>query len=93
MKREIVTLLGRVQGVGYRERVLQIAREYAVAGSVRNLRAGSLLEIDVEGDDAEVDAFVGAVQTRRPFLARIDIVHRQPAEPRGAVDFEMRATA
>jgi acylphosphatase len=92
MKREIVTLRGRVQGVGFRERVLQIAREYGVAGSVRNLRADGLLEIDVEGDDAEVDAFVDAVRTRRPSLARIDGIHRQPAEPRGAVDFELRAT-
>jgi acylphosphatase len=55
MKRAIVTLHGRVQGVGFRERVLQIARGHDVAGTVRNLRAGYLLEIDVEGEDGAVD--------------------------------------
>jgi hydrogenase maturation factor HypF (carbamoyltransferase family) len=92
MKREIVTLHGRVQGVGFRERVVQIARAHAVAGTVRNLRAGYLLEIDVEGDNGEVDAFVEGVLERRPFLARIDGVHRRPEEPRGVVGFELLAT-
>jgi acylphosphatase len=92
MKREIVTLRGRVQAVGFRERVLEIARHRAVAGTVRNLRAGHALEIDVEGDEAEVDAFVKAVIDGRPFFARIDVIDRRPAEPRGSTGFRLAAT-
>lgn len=92
MKREVITLHGRVQGVGFRERVVQIARDHAVAGTVRNLRAGYLLEIDVEGEASEVDAFVDGVIERRPYLARIDGVHRRPEQPRGVAGFELLAT-
>lgn len=92
MKREIVTLHGRVQGVGFRERVLQIARGHDVAGTVRNLRAGYLLEIDVEGEDGAVDAFIEDVIKRRPFLAKIDGVQRRPEELRGVAGFKLLAS-
>jgi acylphosphatase len=86
MKREIVLLHGRVQAVGYRERVMEIVRGYAVAGSVRNLRSGAL-EIDAEGDDDAVDGFIAAVIDERPSFARIDHVERRPATPTGLTDF------
>jgi acylphosphatase len=86
MKREIVTLLGRVQGVGYRERVIDIARGRAIAGSVRNLRSGAL-EVDVEGDDGAVDAFVAALVTEAPQFARVEDVLRRSASPAGARGF------
>ena len=60
--RELVVLQGRVQGVGLRERVLQVARGYDVAGTVRNLRAGDAVEIDVEGEQSGIDAFVADLE-------------------------------
>jgi hydrogenase maturation factor HypF (carbamoyltransferase family) len=92
VKREIVTLRGRVQGVGFRERVIEVACAHRVAGTVRNLGAGNALEIDVEGDDLAVEAFVAAVVEKRPFFARIDTVERRPADLRGVSGFARAPT-
>ena len=92
MKREIVVLHGRVQGVGFRERVLEIAGAHDVAGSVRNLASGKALEIDVEGDSLAVDAFIAAVIAKPPFFARIDHIERRPATPRGVLGFSRAPT-
>jgi acylphosphatase len=91
MKREVVVLTGRVQAVGFRECVLDTARRFPVAGTVRNLRSG-MLEIDAEGDDADVDAFIAAVLAEPPALARIDHVVRRSATPNGATGFRRVAT-
>lgn len=92
MKRDLVTLSGRVQGVGFRDYVLHVARRYPVAGTVRNVRDGARVEIDVEGRAEDVDAFVAAVlgETRAP--ARIDDVRRIPAVPRGVTGFRREAS-
>lgn len=92
MKRELVTLSGRVQGVGFRDRVLRTARRYLVAGTVRNRLDRERLEIDVEGPDDEVDAFVDDVLTNPPRMARVDRVERLGATPRGAIDFQEGST-
>jgi acylphosphatase len=92
MKRELVTLRGRVQGVGFRERVIEIARAHGVAGSVRNITAGRALEIDVEGSERAVDAFIAAAVAGRPYFARVDHLERRSLEPRGITGFERAAT-
>ena len=58
-KRVIYT--GRVQGVGFRVTARQLAREYAVAGEVRNLPDGRV-ELIAQGEPDEVATFLGAVQ-------------------------------
>jgi acylphosphatase len=80
--RTIVTLSGRVQGVGFRYTVMRIARRHDVAGTVRNLRAGERVEVDAEGPADVVDAFIDDVLARPPRGARIDGVERRTAEPR-----------
>ena len=60
---ETVHFSGRVQGVGFRYTVLQIAREFEVAGYVRNLPDGRVC-IEAEGDTREVGAFVAAIEER-----------------------------
>src|ERR1700694_5247311 len=87
MTRTIVTLAGRVHGVGFRYTVLQLARRRAVAGTVRNLRAGERVEIDVEGEADQVEAFLDDVLTNPPPHARIEHVDRRTAEPRGLRGF------
>jgi acylphosphatase len=87
VKREVVVLHGRVQGVGFRERVLEIARRHPIAGSVRNLRDGATLEIDVEGDDAVVDRFVADVLEHPPYFGAVESVSREPRDARGASGF------
>jgi acylphosphatase len=90
--REIVILSGRVQGVGFRDRVSEIARRFAVAGTVRNVVAGSRLEIDVEGADEEVKAFLAAVLAGPPRAADVQHVERRSAVPRGVRSFHQEAT-
>lgn len=82
MTRTIVTLSGRVQGVGFRYTVMRIAKRYDVAGTVRNLRDGERVEIDAEGEADVVDAFVENILEQPPRGARIDGIQRRSAEPR-----------
>ena len=50
---------GRVQGVGFRWTTLQIAKEFEVTGTVRNLRDGRV-QLDVCG--LEVQQFLEAIR-------------------------------
>ena len=93
MTRTIATIRGLVQNVGFRYTVLHIARRYAVAGTVRNLRAGRCVEIDAEGEPAAVDAFIDDVLAHPPSGARVDGVERSAAEPRGLRTFTSAETA
>ncbi|HYD84202.1 MAG TPA: acylphosphatase [Opitutus sp.] len=60
---EIVYFSGRVQGVGFRYTTLQIAREFEVAGYVRNLVDGRV-QVEAEGRATEVEAFIAAIEER-----------------------------
>lgn len=51
---------GRVQGVGFRDTARTIARDFAVGGFVRNLPDGRV-HLIVEGEEAEVSGFLGAL--------------------------------
>ncbi len=51
---------GRVQGVGFRYSVKQIASGYEVTGWVRNLPDGRV-ELAVSGAHEEVEAFIEAI--------------------------------
>lgn len=60
---ESVFFTGHVQGVGFRYAVLQVAREFEVAGYVCNLADGRV-QLEAEGSVADVGAFVEAVQEK-----------------------------
>lgn len=60
---ESVYFSGHVQGVGFRYAVLQVAKEFEVAGAVLNLTDGRV-QLEAEGEEEEVKAFVAAVQDR-----------------------------
>ncbi len=51
---------GRVQGVGFRWTVKNIARGFEVTGWVRNLPDGRV-ELQAQGDAEEVTAFIEAI--------------------------------
>lgn len=63
MHHESVFFSGHVQGVGFRYSVLQVAREFDVAGYVRNLLDGRV-QLEAEGRREDVDAFVAAVEEK-----------------------------
>ena len=52
---------GRVQGVGFRYSVRQIAKGFDVTGWVRN-RPDGRVELQVSGEDEEVNAFLEAIR-------------------------------
>ncbi|MGH7662574.1 MAG: acylphosphatase [Vulcanimicrobiaceae bacterium] len=79
---------GRVQGVGFRYTVMKIAARFEVAGTVRNLPSGAV-EIDAEGDDAELSRFISAVLENPPRSAHLDKVNEREAEPRYVSGFEV----
>jgi acylphosphatase len=60
---EAAYFTGRVQGVGFRYTALQVAREFEVSGFVSNLEDGRV-QLEAEGTQQEVDAFIAAVQER-----------------------------
>lgn len=60
---------GRVQGVGFRFKTTQVAREYEVSGTVRNLEDGRVF-LEAEGAEAEVRAFLADLEHRMGHFIR-----------------------
>jgi len=54
---------GLVQGVGFRQTVIQIAQRFELYGRVKNLPNGTV-ELSAEGDKEKVDSFLKLVQDR-----------------------------
>ena len=63
-------LRGRVQGVGMRPCVAELARALELAGQVRNDAGGVVIEI--EGPLARLDRFVERLTAEAPAAARIE---------------------
>jgi acylphosphatase len=69
---EAAYFTGRVQGVGFRYAVLQVAREFEVSGYVSNLPDGRVV-LEAEGKPGEVDAFIAAVHERmQGYVRKVD---------------------
>jgi acylphosphatase len=60
---ETVFFTGHVQGVGFRYSVLQVAKEFEVAGYVSNLADGRV-QLEAEGAANEISAFVDAIEEK-----------------------------
>ncbi|MCW3056786.1 MAG: Carbamoyltransferase [Solirubrobacterales bacterium] len=71
---------GTVQGVGFRPFVYRLASELALAGWVRNDARG--VEVEVEGEEEAVEAFLARIPREAPPLARVEAVRceRRPAQ-------------
>lgn len=82
-----VTVKGRVQGVGFRPFIFQIAKEFSITGTVQNNMDG--VRIRAEGGERELQSFIAAITTRPPRLARIDGVVAEEEEPAGFQEFKI----
>jgi acylphosphatase len=88
----LLVIRGRVQGVGYRYAMVEVASAFHVAGWVRNRRDGSV-EAFLQGDAAAVEALI-AWSRRGPPAAQVQGVAVTAAEiTSGIVDFSHRPTA
>ena len=90
MLRYTIIFRGRVQGVGFRFTAQRVAERHAVSGWVRNEPDGTVRCV-AEGEPAELDRFVAAVQ--KAMAANLDAtdIAKEPAagEPAG---FSIRYT-
>ena len=86
-----VTIRGRVQGVGYRDALVDAASAFGVCGWVRNRGDGSV-EALIQGDDAAVERLLAWCR-RGPPAARVTEIKTLDVAPDPAiVAFERRPT-
>jgi len=73
----LITVLGVVQGVGYRPFVARLADELGITGTVRN--SGGNVHIIAQGDQTQLDLFVRTLSERRPPDADVIQILTEPA--------------
>ena len=81
---------GIVQGVGFRPFVHGLAARHGLAGHVRN--AGSVVEVEVEGDGGAIAAFAEALVIEAPAAARVDGLRQTCCAPLGQSRFRIAAS-
>ena len=87
MTRLHLTVTGRVQGVGYRWFVRQLAASLSLSGWVRNRDDGSV-EAEAEGETEVLSAFMSQLRTGNP-AARVDSIETRPVPPKGETGFRI----
>lgn len=85
-----LVIAGRVQGVGYRDWMVEAAAALGVSGWVRN-RLDGTVEAVVHGPAAAVEELLRACRYG-PRFARVDTIEEAPAEPEGAPGFRRLPT-
>jgi acylphosphatase len=73
-----LTISGRVQGVGYRDWMINTARRLGLTGWVRN-RSDGAVEALIVGDDTAVGEMIDTCR-RGPTMARVDNVDIEPVD-------------
>jgi hydrogenase maturation protein HypF len=87
MTRVEVRVEGIVQGVGFRPFVYGLATRLGLSGWVANDARGVVLE--VEGREGDIGAFLAALESEAPPLARIDEVAHRPIALREEAGFRI----
>jgi hydrogenase maturation protein HypF len=90
MERQLITLSGLVQGVGFRAFVHGLATELGLTGFVRN--DGPDVVMEVEGPAESLEQFRRRVVAEGPRRARIDRVDVQSIQPGGSRGFGIQPT-
>ena len=85
-----VDITGIVQGVGFRPFVYRLAHRLGLLGWVRNTSAG--VEIEVDGTQPSLDAFVQGLRDQAPPIARIETLVAQARSAQGFQRFEIVAS-
>ncbi len=90
MERRAIRVRGIVQGVGFRPFVYGLAQRLDLRGFVRN-QAGTVL-IEVEGESASLEDFLGELVRTPPPMAQIDGVGWEPRSLQGDRRFRIEAS-
>jgi len=83
MIRAILFFSGRVQGVGFRFTMNEIAKGFDVKGTVENCPDGRV-KIVVEADSKEIDGFIESIKASMP--GKIKQMDRFESEPSHAFE-------
>ena len=79
MERFVILVSGRVQKVGYRSKVIALARDMGITGWVGNLSDGRV-QVVAEADAAVLDRFASALKVKNALIDVSDVeVERQDA--------------
>ena len=78
---------GRVQGVGFRPFIFQLAEKYRIKGTVQNNMDG--VQIKAEGSKEMLTKFLADIKNQPPRLSRVDKVSYQEIEKHGFQDFSI----
>jgi hydrogenase maturation protein HypF len=81
------TVLGRVQGVGFRPTVYRYAMQFGLCGFVCNGPQG--VTIEVEGEDLKIGAFFQQLTAVPPQQAVIEEMHKEVCAEKGYQRFEV----
>ncbi len=81
MKRLTATVSGKVQKVGYRKRIIDIASAFGIKGIVENLEDGRV-KIVAEGDDEKLKWFENAIEIKNT-LIQVASVEKDYSPARG----------
>jgi acylphosphatase len=84
MKRLTAYVSGTVQKVGYRAKVVDIARAFGLKGTIQNLSDGKV-KIIVEGDENKLKWFEEAIDIKNT-LIRVSSISREYSEATGDFD-------
>jgi len=79
MKRLTAYVSGRVQRVGYRAKVIQLANCMGITGIIENLSDGRV-RIIAEGDEEKMELFEGSIDIKNTFIqvTSIEKIYSQP---------------
>ncbi|RZN37738.1 MAG: hypothetical protein EF813_05530 [Methanosarcinales archaeon] len=77
MERIIAIMSGNVQNVGYRARVVGIAKEFGMTGTVQNLRDGRV-KIIADGEEEGLKDFLDAVSIKNALINVVDVDIKHP---------------
>nr|WP_312857331.1 carbamoyltransferase HypF [Neobacillus endophyticus] len=76
---------GRVQGVGFRPFIFQLANHYDLAGTVQNNMDG--VKIHVEGEEDSIKLFLSDLKINAPRLSKINEILIEDAIPQNQDEF------
>ncbi len=86
MERITAIRSGKVQNVGYRARVVGIAKEFGITGTVQNLRDGRV-KIIADGEELDLKEFLDAVSIKNALINVVDVEIEHPGATQEYNDF------
>lgn len=88
MKRYVIKVTGRVQGVFFRDTARQVATRLGLTGFARNEPDGSV-HIEIEGKEPNLQAFLRWC-TEGPQRAEVEKISHDELEVAGHIGFEIK---